>query len=534
MTKTLVIGLDAATWRVMKPLMQEERLPNIQRLIHEGTSGILYSTIPPFTPSAWTSIVTGVNPGKHGFFDFVAQDHETYRVEYVNYSRLNRPAIWHIFNAYGKKVGVVNFPMAFPPPHVDSFFISGFPTPENKNYAYPRQLNTFLHRRKYRIYPCRQLRDGKEKYFYALKDLVDIRCNVAIELMKRYDWELFWVVFQALDWIQHYFWNEIIDGEDAIADFYCHIDHIIGHFLQEISDKWNVVILSDHGFHKIEGEIHINNLLEKWGYLTRVEPSHSLPRGAKHSLFKPGFALWNTLSPHIRRNIGNRIPASIVAYLRELKHKSSRRHPLIDWRKTQAFSFGYMGRIYIHTKEEYPHGTVSAVDEYARLRKEIIGKLQSLKNPETGGSIVGKVFRKEEVYSGDQLHHAPDIVFIPSDYEYMFYGDFGADWYNIPRNRLADHDMEGIIIMRGKDIRQGHSIKAETVDIVPTLLYVHDVPLLPDMDGRVLQEALGEELVSRREIRTAKNVLHKNDVDEFLDEDEQQKVAERLRDMGYL
>lgn len=132
MTKKLVISLDAATWRVMKPLMQEERLPNIQRLINEGTSGILYSTIPPFTPSAWTSIVTGVNPGKHGFFDFVAQDHETYRVEYVNCSRLIRPAIWDMFNTYGKKVGVVNFPMAFPPPHVDSFFISGFPTQKAK------------------------------------------------------------------------------------------------------------------------------------------------------------------------------------------------------------------------------------------------------------------------------------------------------------------------------------------------------------------------------------------------------------------
>lgn len=352
--------------------------------------------------------------------------------------------------------------------------------------------------------------------------------------MKRYDWELFWVVFQALDWIQHYFWNETIDGEDAVADFYCHIDYITGRFLQEIKDKWNVVILSDHGFHKIEGEIHINNLLEKWGYLKRVEPSPSLPRGAKHSLFKPGFALWNKLSSHIRRQIGNRIPASISAYLRELKHKSLRRHQLIDWSKTQAFSFGYMGRIYIHTKEKYPHGTVSAVDGYAKLREEIIGKLKSLQDPHTGQDIIDKVFRKEEIYTGDQFHNAPDIVFIPSNYEYMFFGDFGADWYNLPRNRVADHDREGILIMRGKDIRQVRSVKAEAVDIVPTLLYLNDLPLLPDMDGHVLQEALVEELVSRREIRTEKYVLRKNDVDTLLKEDDQQEIEKRLRDMGYL
>ena len=209
-----------------------------------------------------------------------------------------------------------------------------------------------------------------------------------------------------------------------------------------------------------------------------------------------------------------------------------RLHQMIDWDQTRAFSFGYMGRIYIHTKGKYPQGTVGT-DEYEKLREEIIAQLRSLRDPETGDPVVGEVFRKEEIYIGDQLENAPDIIFTPSDFAYAVYGDFGDAWFCHLRDRVADHDMEGILIMKGKDISRGVNLNAEVVDIAPTLLYLHGLPVLEDMDGRVLQEAFTKELTKKREVKTIKEVPIRSS-EERLGEKAQEEIEKRLRELGYL
>jgi predicted AlkP superfamily phosphohydrolase/phosphomutase len=75
--KVVVIGLDAATWTLIRPWMAEGSMPNLAKLMKAGVSGGLESVLPPITPPAWTSFMTGKNPGKHGIFHFV----ETERVD---------------------------------------------------------------------------------------------------------------------------------------------------------------------------------------------------------------------------------------------------------------------------------------------------------------------------------------------------------------------------------------------------------------------------------------------------------------------
>jgi predicted AlkP superfamily phosphohydrolase/phosphomutase len=302
--RTLVIGLDAATWSEMTPLIQEGKLPNIRMLIDGGASGTLTSTIPPMTPSAWTSIATGVNPGKHGIYDFVRQ---TYRIAPINYSYLKRPAIWDIFNAYGKNVGVVNFPLAFPPPKVESFFISGLASPELESCAYPSKLWTYLRSKGYRVHPKFRPEIGVKQYFDEVKDLTKIQCEVTIELMKRWDWELFWVVFQALDWVQHYLWKADVDGENAVQAFYRYLDTVVGKLVQEANDDWNIVVLSDHGFLEIKAEIHLNTLLEEWGYLKRRETSRGLTERITNFSLQEGRKLGRRLPLALRKWVKRRI-----------------------------------------------------------------------------------------------------------------------------------------------------------------------------------------------------------------------------------
>ena len=64
--QTLLIGIDAGCRSVLEPLFEEDALPHLASIFDEGSSGPLESQLPPWTPSAWPSLYTGVNPGKHG------------------------------------------------------------------------------------------------------------------------------------------------------------------------------------------------------------------------------------------------------------------------------------------------------------------------------------------------------------------------------------------------------------------------------------------------------------------------------------
>ena len=82
--KVVVIGLDAATWTLIRPWIDEGGMPNLANLMRAGVSGSLQSVLPPITPPAWTSFMTGKNPGKHGVFHFVETEPDGYEMNYAN------------------------------------------------------------------------------------------------------------------------------------------------------------------------------------------------------------------------------------------------------------------------------------------------------------------------------------------------------------------------------------------------------------------------------------------------------------------
>ena len=79
--KTLIIGLDGATFKVLTPLIEKKCLPNIQRIVEKGSSGTLLSTIPPVTAPAWLALATGMRPDKTGAYDFVLRRDDAYHLQ---------------------------------------------------------------------------------------------------------------------------------------------------------------------------------------------------------------------------------------------------------------------------------------------------------------------------------------------------------------------------------------------------------------------------------------------------------------------
>jgi predicted AlkP superfamily phosphohydrolase/phosphomutase len=88
--RLLVIGLDGATFDLVAPWAAAGELPVLARLMASGAWGPLRSTVPAATFPAWTSLVTGVNPGRHGVLDFVERLPGTFRVRFVNGSSAGR------------------------------------------------------------------------------------------------------------------------------------------------------------------------------------------------------------------------------------------------------------------------------------------------------------------------------------------------------------------------------------------------------------------------------------------------------------
>ena len=103
MKRTLIIGLDGATWDVIKPLAEEGKLSTFKKLMEEGVWGDLESTIPPITSPAWFSLATGMNPGKLGVFDFLSRKDNTYKLHPATSSDFRKKAIWDYVSCDGDK-----------------------------------------------------------------------------------------------------------------------------------------------------------------------------------------------------------------------------------------------------------------------------------------------------------------------------------------------------------------------------------------------------------------------------------------------
>ncbi|MFC7058378.1 alkaline phosphatase family protein [Halovenus salina] len=152
MTETIVLGLDGATWDILKPLIQEGALPNIERLRSDGHSGTLESTFPPITAPAWLSMATGQNPGKTGVFYFLnREDSESFDFETLGSDKFHGQSFWDVFSAHEQSVGIFNYPMLYPPYEINGFMVSGLGSEADDTITYPRSLGAELRRGNQRI-----------------------------------------------------------------------------------------------------------------------------------------------------------------------------------------------------------------------------------------------------------------------------------------------------------------------------------------------------------------------------------------------
>jgi predicted AlkP superfamily phosphohydrolase/phosphomutase len=127
--KVVFVGIDGAAWEFIDPLIRNGDLPNLRRVKEEGTYGRL-SSIPCYvSPPAWTSMLTGCSPEETGVYSYGMWDGREREFGSVSADDVETPSIWDIASYCGKKVGVFNVPMTYPPRPVNGVMVSGMMTP---------------------------------------------------------------------------------------------------------------------------------------------------------------------------------------------------------------------------------------------------------------------------------------------------------------------------------------------------------------------------------------------------------------------
>ncbi len=140
-TKVFVIAMDGGCFERLVPWMDQGELPHLKAIMKEGVCGELESTIPPITAPAFSSFMTGKNPGGHGIYDYINPVEGSYEFQPAHaYARRGKD-LWEILSEKGKRVVVLNVPTTYPPKSVNGALISDFLTPEGKDdFTCPRSL----------------------------------------------------------------------------------------------------------------------------------------------------------------------------------------------------------------------------------------------------------------------------------------------------------------------------------------------------------------------------------------------------------
>lgn len=547
--RLLIVGWDSATFDLVSPWVATGELPNLKRVLDGGARGGLRSTVPHSTPVAWTSFSTGVNPGKHGVFDFYQPFGESYERRITNGSFVRSETLWKYLSRNGHRVGVLNMPWTYPPEELEGgWVISGMDTPEfGPKMCSPREVFQEIEAT-VGSYPLNvpEWRGGVYDLGVLEKEIRSLT-SVAKRLMRKRPVDVLSVVYTAPDRIQHISFKtrrvRTPDGRkvaDALLHVYRLLDEALGALLEELDEDTLIVVASDHGGGPIRRLFNVYAALEGLGMVCYKDSS---ALGGLRSHSRRVYARARELAPGLHRRLRHMVRRRLRGKGNKLVKLTSMRFPDdVDWSRTRAFHWGTLGQIQVNLKGRELLGTVKPGAEYESVRQDIRDHLLTLRDPETEESIFKEVYLKEELYTGEALEAAPDILICPIDGCEVVSMLGGRplfppvqDSYFKGASMEGMHYRDGIFIAKGPGIKAEEELSAGIEDVAPTLLHYLGLPIPEHMDGRVIMDLFTGDKARRESWKEAPGPEdgHRLVRTEY-SEAEEEEVERRLRDLGYL
>jgi len=542
--RVLVIGLDGATFDIIKPLVAKGRLPTLGRLMDQGSHGVLRSAYPPITPTAWTSFATGKNPGSYGIYDFQRVDPETYVFEPVPANQHGQRTLWRILSEMGRRSVVLDVPFTYPPESIDGCIITGYGTPTTKDtvFTYPPQLRDELAARcgSCEVATVGGRSDLDASYFEQWDQILSSRACISSHLMDEVDWDFYMIVYGVTDNLQHTLWAFLepqhpayhsAEGQhyrERLFSYYERVDQLAGELLTRCDGNTHVLVMSDHGFGSTRTSKYLSKLLIDEG-LIRYK---GLPLLSKSTTWLMQWLLDLYHSTPLLGNIIRRLSGRQKAGLKQALTRSTLLPTAenVDWDHTLAFPGGYGLQVYVNRRDRFSQGTVSPGVEYEELVEHISERLLSLADPVSGDPVVKAVHRAQDVYRGPFADQAPDLIV---EYSNVYSPDRTETSGPLNPGLEGNHTMEGVFVGYGSHILPHVAVEPQISDLAPTALYLLGQPVPEDMNGRVLTEIIEPDYLADHPVTYSEATAGAASGEGYSAE-EAESIREQLRALGYI
>lgn len=475
--KAAIIGLDGLPWDITRSLIERGVTPNLKYLYEKGVRASLTSTIPPVTSPSWTSIATGVNPGKHGIFDFGIRDERGFGP--ATPLNIMYPRIHEIVSLKGLRSVIVNLPLSAPFLKFKGIGVGDWLAP--RLFIHPKSASKLV---KEYIFPYVgpfQLHISTATLLEGL--VVEVKGRIkALENLLETDWDLFFVVFGETDWILHKAYDIVSSGFGKLSrpayKVFSLIDSFIGKVLKRVGESGCIAILSDHGFSPYKNLVFINKLLLDKG-LVKMRIAEQplersiLTRGRILRIPKTLYLVVRKLTPlrAISKSLLRRV--GIIPFSRWVYS--------IDPQNSEAYVLP-SHRMGVYVKDLPP--------------SNIIKVLKDARDPETNVPLFPYVKTRRHVYKGPYISRAPPVIYLPNmKAGYWVKINFpplpsqGA----ILRGTFFEHSLYGMFLLYGNDVKTGTDLNTiKAYDVAPTILKYLDLPIPYDTDGQVLTRSFEE------------------------------------------
>lgn len=364
--RVVVLGIDGVPCGLLEEMVERDVMPNMARLIEMGTLSPMNASIPEVSSTSWSCFMTGVNPAKHSIFGFMELDRKTYSWRFPNFHNLKAKTIWEIASEHGKRNIVINIPSTYPARPLRGMLVAGFVALDLQKACYPEEMYQYLKRINYKLdVDASKAVTEPDEFKNDILQTFQKRKEAILHLFDSEEWDLFIAAITETDRLHHYLWSAYRDPSHRehqfFIDFYKLLDTFIGEFYRRLNGEIPFIIVSDHGFTEIKQEVYLNWYLRELGYLR-----------------------FTTETPESFRDISP---------------------------ESTAFALD-PSRIYVHLKGKFSNGPVSP-SSYYEIRDSLKNDLLRLKHD--GQQVIKRVYLKEEIYSGEELEDAPDLVAMPEE-----------------------------------------------------------------------------------------------------------------------
>jgi len=551
--RALVIGLDGLDLKVVEQF-GAECLPNLHRVMNHGAYAALESVQPPATLPNWTTFLTGLDPARHGVFDFTTR--HGYQVRFTAGTAREAPTVFQRLDRLGLRCACLSFPATWPPEELErGVFVSGWDAPvafeADRSFMWPPSLydDTVKRFGTPTFDDVDEFQADAPGWIDRLPDALARRVARkelwARWLLARQNWDLFAVYFGESDTASHYLWahhdprsprkpkHVSSDQRAGLLRVYQALDGTVGRLIEAAGGQTEVTLLSDHGSGGSSDKVlYLNRLLAEHGLLSFKARNRRGGARLKELALR-------RFPPRLRERvfrIGNSwLPSRLESHVR---------FGAIDMDNTTAFSdeLNYFPGIYLNMAGREPRGMVHPDKRHETILR-IGAALLAVRDPWTGRPVFRDVVRREELFDGPYLERAPDLfldLHLDGNYSYNLMPSASAPPGNDPWRLLTDqeklgkkgrslpgsHRSHGFMAIGGPRVRSVGRIDSHIADVTATLLARLGVSVPSSFQGRVLWEALeaSDTAEALPEGSRQRSVVRRNEA----------VVEARLRALGYV